>query len=101
MASIAAKTGRMPETLRKRVRQARRDQGLREGSTASERERLKALDTGCADCQTTFRLIDQATKAPGMKVEPEKIMGHEVMSLPGVVVDGQVVHPGSVSSRAA
>jgi transposase-like protein len=44
MASIAAKIGCTPETLRKWVRQAERDQGLREGLTASERERLKALE---------------------------------------------------------
>lgn len=44
MASIAAKIGCTPETLRKWVRQAGRDQGLREGLTTSERERLKALE---------------------------------------------------------
>jgi len=44
MASIAAKIGCTPETLRKWVRQAERDQGLREGLTTSERERLKALE---------------------------------------------------------
>jgi len=44
MASIAAKIGCTPETLRKWVRQAERDQGLREGVTTSERERLKALE---------------------------------------------------------
>jgi len=44
MASIAAKIGCTPETLRKWVRQAERDLGLREGLTTSERERLKALE---------------------------------------------------------
>lgn len=44
MASIAAKIGCTPETLRKWVRQAERDQGLCEGLTTSERERLKALE---------------------------------------------------------
>ena len=44
MASIAAKIGCTAETLRKWVRQAERDQGLREGLTTSERERLKALE---------------------------------------------------------
>jgi len=44
MASLAAKFGCTAETLRKWVRQAERDQGLREGLTTSERERLKALE---------------------------------------------------------
>ena len=44
MASIAAKIGCTPETLRKWVRQAERDQGMREGLTTSGRERLKALE---------------------------------------------------------
>jgi len=44
MTSIAAKIGCTPETLRKWVRQAEHDQGLREGLATSERERLKALE---------------------------------------------------------
>ena len=44
MHSIAAKIGCTAETLRKWVRQAERDQGLREGLTSSDRERLKALE---------------------------------------------------------
>ena len=42
--SIAAKIGCTSETLRKWVRQAERDQGLREGLTTSDRERLKTLE---------------------------------------------------------
>jgi transposase len=42
--SIAAKIGCTAETLRKWVRQAERDQGLREGLRSSDRERLKALE---------------------------------------------------------
>ncbi len=44
MASIAEKIGCTTETLRKWVRQAERDQGLREGLTTDQRERLKALE---------------------------------------------------------
>ncbi len=42
--SIASKIGCAGETLRKWVRQAERDQGLREGTTTEERDRLKALE---------------------------------------------------------
>ena len=44
MESIAQKIGCTAETLRKWVRQAERDQGLRPGLTTDERERLKALE---------------------------------------------------------
>ena len=44
MNSIASKIGCAGETLRKWVRQAERDQGLRDGMTTEERDRLKALE---------------------------------------------------------
>ena len=44
MNSIAGKIGCTAETLRKWVRRAERDQGLREGLTSSDRERLKVLE---------------------------------------------------------
>jgi transposase len=42
--SIAAKIGCSAEGLRRWVRQAEQDQGLREGLTTSDRERLKQLE---------------------------------------------------------
>jgi len=42
--SIAPKIGCTAEALRKWVRQAEHDQGMREGLTTSDRERLKALE---------------------------------------------------------
>jgi len=44
MGSIASKIGCTAETLRKWVRRAERDQGLLEGLTSSDLERLKALE---------------------------------------------------------
>ena len=41
--SIAEKIGCVPETLRRWVQQAERDQGLRPGLTTDERAELKAL----------------------------------------------------------
>ena len=42
--SIAGKIGCTAETLRRWVRQAERDQGLREGSTTAEQGRVRALE---------------------------------------------------------
>ena len=42
--SIAVKIGCTPETLRKWVRRAERDQGIRGGMTTSDRDRLKDLE---------------------------------------------------------
>jgi small redox-active disulfide protein 2 len=66
---------------------------------------IKVLGTGCANCKTTLRLIEDAAKEKGVAVELEKvediqdIMSYGVMSTPGVVVDGKVVHAGGVPSR--
>jgi transposase len=42
--SISAKIGRTAETLRRWVRQAERDEGLRPGPTTSEQQRIKELE---------------------------------------------------------
>jgi predicted thioredoxin/glutaredoxin len=53
----------------------------------------------------TIALIDQVAKAKGVEVKLEKveelrdIMGYGVMSTPGVVIDGKVVHAGGVPGR--
>ena len=66
---------------------------------------IKVLGTGCANCKTTLKLIEEAAKAKGVAIELEKIedlqsiMSYGVMSTPGVVVDGKVVHAGGVPSR--
>jgi small redox-active disulfide protein 2 len=66
---------------------------------------IKVLDTGCANCKNTIALIDQVARAKGVTVTSSKveelrdIMGYGVMSTPGVVVNGKVVHAGGVPSR--
>lgn len=66
---------------------------------------IKVLGTGCANCKSTIALIDHVAKAKGVPVTLEKveelrdIMGYGVMSTPGVVIDGKVVHAGGVPSR--
>ncbi|WP_298619382.1 thioredoxin family protein [uncultured Zoogloea sp.] len=67
---------------------------------------VKVLGTGCANCRNTVALIEEVAKARGAEITLEKvedlpaIMGYGVMSTPGVVIDGQVVHAGGVPSRS-
>ncbi len=63
---------------------------------------IKVLGTGCANCRTTIALIEQMAQAKGVAVNLQKveelrdIMSYGVMSTPGVVIDGKVVHAGGV-----
>ncbi len=66
---------------------------------------IKVLGSGCANCKTTLKLIEEVAQARGVAVDLEKvddmaaILGYGVMSTPGVVVDGKVVHAGGVPDR--
>ena len=67
---------------------------------------IKILGTGCANCKATQKLVEDVTKASGVQAQVEKvediasIMKYGVMSTPGVVIDGKVVHAGGIPSRA-
>ena len=66
---------------------------------------IKVLGTGCANCKTTLKLIDEVAKAKGVAVQLDKvenvadILALGVMSTPGVVIDGKVMHAGGVPDR--
>ena len=66
---------------------------------------IKILGPGCAKCKATVELIGKVAKEIGAEVDLSKIegmreiVGYGVMSTPGVVIDGKVVHAGSVPSR--
>jgi small redox-active disulfide protein 2 len=66
---------------------------------------IKVLGTGCTNCKNTISLINQVAQAKGVAVTLQKveelrdIMGYGVMSTPGVVINGKVVHAGGVPSR--
>ncbi len=66
---------------------------------------IKVLGTGCRNCETTAKLIEEVAAARGVAIELEKItdmaaiLGYGVMSTPGVVIDGKVVHAGGVPDR--
>jgi small redox-active disulfide protein 2 len=63
---------------------------------------IKVLGSGCKNCETTAKLIAIAAEQAGVEIELEKItdmaqiMGYGVISTPGVVVDGEVVHAGGL-----
>ncbi|MGD2083195.1 MAG: thioredoxin family protein [Chromatiales bacterium] len=63
---------------------------------------IKVLGSGCKSCETTANLIRIAADRAGVEVELEKvtdlaeIMSYGVMSTPGVVVDGRLVHAGGL-----
>ena len=61
MASIAEKIGCTTETLRKWVRQAERDQGVKPGLTTDERERLKTLERENKELRRTNEILRKAS----------------------------------------
>ena len=65
-------------------------------------KQIKVLGSGCRNCEITANAIAQAAQEAGVAVEIEKvtdvaeIMAYGVMSTPGVVVDGKLVHAGGI-----
>jgi small redox-active disulfide protein 2 len=63
---------------------------------------MKVLGSGCRNCEITAKAIAQAAKEAGVEIELAKvtdlaqIMSFGVMSTPGVVIDGKVVHAGGI-----
>ena len=66
---------------------------------------IKVLGSGCKKCRTTTQSIRAAADELNVKIELEKvedfaeIASFELMAMPGVVIDGVVVHAGSVPKR--
>ena len=67
---------------------------------------IKVLGTGCATCKATVKLIEDIARTRDVAVNLEKveniadIMAYGVMSTPGVVIDGKVVHAGGVPNKS-
>jgi len=65
-------------------------------------KQIKVLGSGCRNCEITAKVIEQAAKEAGIEIELIKvtdmaeILGHGVMSTPGVIVDGELVHAGGI-----
>jgi predicted thioredoxin/glutaredoxin len=67
---------------------------------------IKILGSGCSKCKSTAALIEQVARERNVAItlgkveEPREIAGYGVMSTPGVVIDGKVVHAGGLPGRA-
>ncbi|MBU1672273.1 MAG: thioredoxin family protein [Actinobacteria bacterium] len=66
---------------------------------------IEVLGPGCAKCASTKKLISEVAEGMGAEVSIEpvtdlmEITRYDVMSTPGVVIDGEVVSSGKVPSR--
>lgn len=66
---------------------------------------VKVLGTGCSNCKTTVKLVEEIAKEKGISINMEKvediqeIMKFNILSTPGVVINGVVVHAGGIPSR--
>ena len=69
--------------------------------------KIEILGMGCSNCNKLFQNALEAVKQSGREVEVvkvediQKIMAYGVMSTPGVVIDGTVVHAGGVPNKSA
>lgn len=67
---------------------------------------IKILGTGCARCRATEALVKAVAQDKRVEITLEKvdslpeIIKHGVLSTPGVVIDGRVVHAGGVPTRS-
>ena len=63
---------------------------------------IKVLGPGCKRCEATADMVRAEAEKLGLAVEIEKvtdfaaIAGFGIVSTPGIVVDGKVVHMGGV-----
>lgn len=68
---------------------------------------IKVYGPGCSRCTTTAKMIEDAALSLGVAVKVEKVTDmadmarHGIMSTPGVVIDGKVVHAGGLPKAEA
>ncbi|WP_221799739.1 thioredoxin family protein [Oceanobacter mangrovi] len=67
---------------------------------------IEVLGSGCTKCNKTFEAIETQAKQQGAEIEihkntsPEALLTYGVMRTPAVVVDGKLVHSGSIPHTA-
>ncbi len=66
---------------------------------------VKILGTGCVNCKTTQKLIEEVTNENDITIKLEKIediadiMSYGIMSTPGVIIDGKIAHTGGIPDK--
>ncbi|HKI61137.1 MAG TPA: thioredoxin family protein [Mariprofundaceae bacterium] len=69
-------------------------------------KQIKVLGTGCRSCQLLVDMIAETAKGKCISIELEKvediqeILRYGIMSTPGVVLDGEVVHSGGMPAKS-
>lgn len=67
---------------------------------------VKILGSGCQNCATTYQLIEATAAELNVKCclskveEIAEIAAYGVMATPGIVMNGKVVHSGSIPSKS-
>jgi small redox-active disulfide protein 2 len=67
---------------------------------------VKVLGSGCKRCQETEQMLRTEAQRLGVEITIEKVTDYAeiaklgVLSTPGVVIDGKVVHAGGIPKAA-
>jgi small redox-active disulfide protein 2 len=67
---------------------------------------VKVLGSGCKRCQETEQMVRSEAHRLGVEITVEKVTDYAeiakfgVLSTPGVVIDGKVVHAGGIPKAA-
>lgn len=67
---------------------------------------IKVLGSGCANCQNLEKLCKEVIAENNIEADIEKvtdykdIMSYGIMSTPGLVINGKVVHSGKLPTKS-
>jgi small redox-active disulfide protein 2 len=67
---------------------------------------IKILGTGCPNCQRLEKLAKEVAGEMGIEAtfvkvtDMKKILAHEILGTPGLVIDGKVVSSGRIPTKA-
>ncbi|MGD9712594.1 MAG: thioredoxin family protein [Thermomicrobiales bacterium] len=67
---------------------------------------IKVLGPGCKRCQATQDMVEAAARDLGLEISINKVTDYAemakygIVSTPGIVIDGKVVHAGGLPKEA-